>query len=311
MKDLDFKKLNNIIDQWIDELAKNKKANNTEVTESTDKIYEVSGVFGKDKWNKVKAKLGYVVKDKYYPDDRRLVHIFQFDYDNISFIIEDGEKIYRNKHQQHSFGVAWEDMDVLAERISEELNLEYEKPIESHIITDYISVTTKTQEATLHQITNFMVTKILDSKYIIFQSNFGFMGDDVPFTLICKRCDIDETLIRFEISGNSQDWASFNIEDLQSGTLLHEWKHETLFEEKYPELKYMDAREMVESEYYRGSMYSFINDSVSILSNNVHDELLRTGLYYKIYNALYDEYATCDDTHGGCGIVAVIYNEEM
>ncbi|MBR5296356.1 MAG: hypothetical protein IKU29_00595 [Parabacteroides sp.] len=310
MKELDFTNLNNIIDQWIDELAKNKKANNT-VTESTDKIYEVSGVFGKDKWNKVKAKVGYVVKDKYYPDDKRLVHIFQFDYDNISFIIEDGEKIYRNKHQKHSFGVAWEDMDVLAERISQKLDLEYEKPIKSHIITDYISVTTKTQEATLHQITNFMVDKILDSKYIIFQSNFGFMGDDVPFTLICKRCDIDKSLIRFEISGNSQDWASFNIEDLQSGTLLHEWKHETLFEEKYPELKYMDAREMVESEYYRGSIYSFINNSVSTLSNNAHDELLRTGLYYKIYTALYDEYATCDDTIGGCGIVAVIYNEEV
>lgn len=311
MKDLDFTNLKNIIGQWIGELAKNGKADNTEVTESTDKIYEVSGIFGKDKWNKVKGKLGYVVKDKYYPDDKRLVHIFQFDYDNISFIIEDGEKIYRNKHQNHSFGVDWEDADILAERISEELGLEYEKPIKSHIITDYISVKTKTQEAALHQITNFMVDKILNSKYIIFQSDFGFMGDDVPFTLICKRCDIDKSLIRFEISGNSQDWASFNIEDLRSGTLLHEWKHETLFEEKYPELKYIDAREMVESEYYRDSIYSFINNSISTLSNDTHNELLRSGLYYKIYGALYDEYATCDDTYGGCGIVAVIYNEEI
>lgn len=310
MKDLDFTKLNSIIDQWFDELIDAGKVNKKKLTNCSDKMYELIGNCGSGRYMS-DEKFGYVVKDKYYPNDRRLVHIYQCEYDNIIFIIEDGEKIYRNKKSKHSLYYDWEDTTDLSEHIAKELDLEYEKPIKSHIITDFISVTSKTQEAALHQITNFMVDKILNSKYIIFQSNFGFMGDDVPFTLICKRCDIDKSLIRFEISGNSQDWASFNIEDLRSGTLLHEWKHKILFEEKYPELKHMDAREMVESEYYGDARYPFINDSVSTLSNDTHDELLRMGLYYKIYGALYDEYATCDDTYGGCGIVAVIYNQEV
>lgn len=310
MKNLELAKLNDIICQWFDELVSTNKGITRKSVNSSDRLYELTGTFhGTDK------KFGYVVKDKYYPNDRRLIHIFQCEYDNIRYIIEDGEKIYLNKQSKHSLFYPCENTKELSERIAEAFNLEYVKPIKSHIIDDYISTTSRDQRNVLHQITDFIVDKIIDNEYIIFQSNFGFMNTDVPFTLICKKY-VTDGVIRYELDGNSQDWASFSIDDFHNDTILHEWEyHNALDIEEHPELKYLNAREIVESVYYTDSSYSFIHDTVSALTDDTND-ILRKMLYDKIYGALFNEYYndTECDYFADCiwyGRVAVIYTDDI
>lgn len=261
-----------------------------------------------------KTKIGFVVMDKYHPDDKRIINIFQGEFDNVIYIIEDGEKIYHNRYSKHSIGIPCEETRELAERIAKVFHLEYIKPIKSHRINDYISVSMEKPDKFMYLISQFMTRQILAHRYIVFQSDFGFAGTDVPFTMAVKRTDLPEETL-FEFRAWSQDWSSFTIEDFATDTLLPEWTCPRLFDD-YPELKEKNAREIIESEHFVDKdYYSFMSTTVSspMQIDDKHIDLgLETSIWGHIFTALYEEYdlGNRDEDDCGCGKVAVIYKED-
>lgn len=167
------------------------------------------------------------------------------------------------------------------------------------------------QEKFMNSISQFITQQILEHRYIIFQSDFGFANTDVPFTMAVKRIDTpDET--RYEFRAWSQDWSSFTIEDFNTDTILSEWTCH-LFDD-YPELKEKNAREIVENEHFVDKdYYSFMSTTVSSpmhIDDQHIDVDLETNIWEAIFVSLYEEYDIGNRDDCGCGKVAVIYKED-
>jgi hypothetical protein len=77
-------------------------------------------------------------------------------------------------------------------------------------IKEYIEVHSKDWQGTLSIITSWVVQHITDkTDKVLFQTNFGFMNDDVPCTILIKLNKTGD----YNLSIASADWSMFNIDD--------------------------------------------------------------------------------------------------
>ena len=63
------------------------------------------------------------------------------------------------------------------------------------------------------------ITEAPVNTYLIFQTNFGFMGGDTPFTMYVSKDDVG-----YYIWFYSADWCLFKIEDEQCKVNLKQWR---------------------------------------------------------------------------------------
>ena len=77
-------------------------------------------------------------------------------------------------------------------------------------IEEYIELHSKDWQGTLSTITSWVVHHITDkTDKVLFQTNFGFMNDDVPCTILIKLNKTGD----YNLSIASADWSMFNIDD--------------------------------------------------------------------------------------------------
>ena len=161
-------------------------------------------------------------------------------------------------------------------------------------LKEYIVSHSKDPLNIIYEAWQFMTDISLHSKYVIFQSNFGFCGTDTPFTCIVIRENDSFTVKFWDV-----DWASFKITDFVNGDkLLDKWV--LFYDECIPNWQELSAREIVEHDNFTDMRYYAEEHNVNILqlSKCIFDCLFS---YHDPDN--YYEYNEYD------GIVAVIYRE--
>lgn len=313
MRDFDIvfgNKLKDIFDEWFNELVKEGYIKDGDyqfnTTISRPLMYELAGKKLYD--TKDHSRVGFNVVDKYLPGDHRYIYIYQDNPENINFVIEDCEKLYVCKKHSNWISYSWDKMHDLANRIVKELDLEFIKEAESHVIDELVSVVSKSPAKVLDDVVDFMVSKILEYNYVIFQSNFTFMGDDVPFTMVCEKGDTDShNNTSISIQAWCQDWSSFTIDDFDNNTFLREWRCHFMDDNHPDQARLLNARQIIELPDFSDNNYTFMNGEWSF---DLNDDATRSLLKNLIHTELYHEYFY-DDNNGSLvkGAVAIIYNE--
>ncbi len=307
MRAINIFDLKDVFNEWFESLVEKgdiKHGDYTnDITANGAVLYELTGT---KPHNKYPASVGFVVLDKYMPDDRGIIHIYQDHIENVCYIIEDCEKIYICKKHNTWWEYSWENMEILAEMIAKKLNLEFVKENEQRVLEEYVSVVSKEPSNVIEQTVDFMLNKILEYNYVIFQSNFAYMNTDVPFTMTCEKGDVDKDGYRtIDIHAWSQDWSSFSIDDFENKTLLREWQC-FFVDAHHPDLKDLNAKQIIEHEDFTDTQYSFINDTLKLnLSECGSREAIKTLLVSNLLN----EYGIDRDGYYYNGIVAILYKE--
>lgn len=160
-------------------------------------------------------------------------------------------------------------------------------------LKEYIALHSEDPLNIIYEAWQFITDTALHSKYVIFQSDFGFCGTDTPFTCIVIKENDSFTVKFWDV-----DWPSFKITDIANGDkILDKW---VLFYDEYiSNWQELSAREIVEHDNFADMGYAEEhNINILQLSKCIFDCLFRyhdPDNYYE-----YDEYD---------GIVAVIYRE--
>ena len=313
MRDFDITfvyKLKDTFDEWFNELIEEGyiKAGEYQfnTTISRPLMYEL---VGKKLYNiEDHSRVGFNVVDKYVPGDHRYIYIYQGNTENINFVIEDCEKLYVCKKHSNWISYSWDKMHDLANRIVKELDLEFIKEAESHVIHELVSVVSKSPVKVLDDVVDFMVSKILEYNYVIFQSNFTFMGNDIPFTMVCEKGDTDKfNNTSISIQAWCQDWSSFAIDDFDNRTFLREWRCHFMDVNHPDQARLLNARQIIELPDFSDTNHTFLNGDWSF---DLNADATRSLLKNLINAELYNEYFY-DDNNGSLvkGAVVIIYNE--
>ena len=315
MRDFDIvfgNRLKDIFDEWFKELIEEGYIKDgdyqSNITVARPLIYELAG---KKVYNvENHYRVGFNVVDKYVPGDNRYIYIYQDNPENINFVIEDCEKIYVCKKHNSWISYSWDKMHDLANKIAKELDLEFIKEVESHVIHELVSVVSKSPLKVLDDVVDFMVSKILEYNYVIFQSNFTFMGNDIPFTMVCEKGDTDKfNNTSISIQAWCQDWSSFTIDDFDNNTFLREWRCHFMDENHPDQARLLNARQIIKlPDFSDDSNYTFMNGERSF---DLNADATRGLLKNLICSELYNEYFYDDDNDDELtkGAVAIIYNE--
>lgn len=169
-----------------------------------------------------------------------------------------------------------------------------------HDIQEFISVYTEKPIDVLNEVTSFMEAVIRRSSYVIFQSEFGFMDNDTPFTMVVQREDNDDVIPTWNIEWWCNDWYTFNImqDDLQH--MATRWQASIRINDDIPNWKNLTARQIIE--------HPDCSDSRYVYTLRADD---KSNLFTTIQSALIEAYG-CDDVGYNpktSGVVAVIYRE--
>ena len=169
-----------------------------------------------------------------------------------------------------------------------------------HDIREFISVYTEKPIDVLNEVVGFMEAVIRRSSYVIFQSEFGFMDNDIPFTMVVQRDGNDDVIPVWNIEWWCNDWYTFNImqDDLQH--IATKWQASTRINDDIPDWKRLTARQIIE--------HPDCSDSKYIYTLRVDTE---SNLFTTIQSALIEAYG-CDEIGYNLktsGVVAVIYRE--
>jgi len=171
-----------------------------------------------------------------------------------------------------------------------------------HDIREFISVYTEKPTDVLNEVTSFMEAVIRRSSYVIFQSEFGFMDNDIPFTMVVQREDNDDVIPTWNIEWWCNDWYTFNImqDDLQH--IATEWRASIRINGDIPDWRRLTARQIIEHPECSDSKYTYT------LKADGEDG---GTLFTAIQSALISAYG-CDNEGFNpktSGVVAVIYRE--
>ena len=219
-----YQSLKNVFNEWFNELIEQDWIKPGDyvrnISRASDRLYELSS-----KNSGHKSIVGFVILDKYEPGDGRIVHVYQdlctasmrrSSTQNVNYIIEDGE--IRKGQRSHMLAYDCEWMSVLRNRLIDAFGLKNRcVPNEKHRILDHIRLEGYWKDVIDNSV-DFMIKQIMRSEDIIFQSGFGFMDNDIPFTMFVTHrtmvdSDTNEEQEYVLINGWNQDWCSFIIED--------------------------------------------------------------------------------------------------
>ena len=171
-----------------------------------------------------------------------------------------------------------------------------------HDIREFISVYTEKPIDVLNEVTSFMEAVIRRSSYVIFQSEFGFMDDDIPFTMVVQREDNDDVIPTWNIEWWYNDWCTFKIMQDDLTHIAGEWEPSSCIQRDIPDWKNFTARQIIEHPECSDSRYTYT------LKADGEDS---GTLFTAIQSALIEVYG-CDDVGYNpktSGVVAVIYRE--
>lgn len=169
-----------------------------------------------------------------------------------------------------------------------------------HDIREFISVYTERPIDVLSDVVSFMEAVILRSSYVIFQSEFGFMDDDTPFTMVVQRTGKSDDCPKWEINWWYNDWATFDIMRNDLAHMANEWKVSPRINGDIPEWKNLTAKQIIEHPDCSDSRYFY--------TLKVDD---KSSLFTTIQSALIEAYGCDEEGYNSktSGVVAVIYRE--
>jgi hypothetical protein len=145
----------------------------------------------------------------------------------------------------------------------------------------------------------YITEEIERSNYIIFQSDFNFMGCDTPFTLIVMRTN-EGTM--FNVTWWMNDWGTFHIETPVKHYIAKRWRLDRLTKKTVKNNESLTAREMIEGYGFRQLACTKV---LKHLSSITFPELT-----YEISN-MFNEYNVGIETPFTNGKVAIIYKEAL
>lgn len=124
----------------------------------------------------------------------------------------------------------------------------------------------------------YLLESTKDSKYIAFQSDFGFAMNDIPFTLILERNSNDN----FNVIYWMNDWGTFQIETRFKHNLMKHWELHTDSDRKnIPDWKSHTFKSLIDKY---GVMALSRSIETYVFTNVAYSELTT------IFNKLFDEY---------------------
>ena len=120
-------------------------------------------------------------------------------------------------------------------------------------IREYISISSEDWTYCIDTIATWIVSQVRDNtKRILFQSNFGFMGNDVPCTIYIEQ---SEEYIFADII--YADWNMFSIEDGCFDKIANKWIVNCPSDrENIPNWEELSAFELWDNLKYRGYCHS-------------------------------------------------------
>ena len=93
----------------------------------------------------------------------------------------------------------------------------------NHDVKEYIEIHSTNWESCINQIADYISSSVNErTKRIIFQSNFGFMGNDVPCTILITKKENSENL--FNVKIKYADWLMFNAETERMDKISSTWE---------------------------------------------------------------------------------------
>lgn len=169
-------------------------------------------------------------------------------------------------------------------------------------LDEYISLYTERPLDVIREASEFMSNIALRSKYIIFQSNFGFCDNDVPFTCIVQ---YNESKELYEIEFWNMDWCSFNIEAPRaSDKIATVWELNCpSVKEGIPNWKELTAKEIVNHD-------EFVDKRCYAEDYTSKKETLQKALY-EILTRYYNPEEPFGFNPKTSGLVAVLYRESI
>lgn len=173
-----------------------------------------------------------------------------------------------------------------------------------HDLREYISIYTERPKDVINNVTNFIEDVIHRSSYVIFQSEFGFMDNDIPFTMVVQREDNDDVIPTWNIEWWYNDWCTFNIMQDDLTHIANEWKPSPCIQRDIPDWKNFTARQIIEHPECSDSRYIYT------LKADGEDG---GTLFTVIQSALIDVYGCPNEgiNPKTSGVVAVIYREGL
>ena len=168
-------------------------------------------------------------------------------------------------------------------------------------ITEYLSCNTEDPMDVVKDVALFIDRIMSRNTYAIFQSNFGFLDTDTPFTMIIST-DSNEYTIDYW----AWDWSTFDIMSYDYIHLADMWKTSDRLQKSIPNIEDLTAREIVEHEncWDRKDSYRSICGPGSLQATVTSLLVMDYGLDDE------DEY---DEPYNPrtSGIVAVVYREPL
>ena len=164
-------------------------------------------------------------------------------------------------------------------------------------LREFISLHTEKPIDVIHNTVSFMSNIIKRSKYVIFQSNFGFCDNDTPFT-----CIVEKSGENFNIEFWDVDWSSFTIENPPaSDRISNEW--ELTRKDKIPNWKELSAKEIINHNNFTDKQ--FYGEHFIVASNTLDFVL------FQILERYYDPDEPFGINSRTSGLIAVIYREPL
>lgn len=148
----------------------------------------------------------------------------------------------------------------------------------------------------------YMMSEIKESNYVAFQSDFGFLNNDIPFTLIVVR-DKDNN---FEVCWWLNDWGSFEIESPIKKKIRKYWEvHTRCDRDNMPDWRHHNFKSLI-------NKYSAFRIASTMVFK--HEFIGHKEIEYEIMNML-KEYGSGDHNPNDAGIwegkIACLYKEHI
>ena len=174
----------------------------------------------------------------------------------------------------------------------------------SHKITNTISIKMDKPSDVIRTAVKFMCDIIINSKYVIFQSTFGFADSDTPFTLIAEKLE-DKPFLQpnmYKITYGEHDYSKFSIEENYNGDIMDEWDVCADFKIHIPDYDKLSAKEILNIEGIRDN---WLTQTEHISFSNLQPMIF--AILYRSYVCREEDDCTYNDFAGGG--VGVIYRE--
>ena len=173
-------------------------------------------------------------------------------------------------------------------------------------IREYISSNTENPADVIMDATNFICSIMERNTYAIFQSDFGFMDTDTPFTMIVEKVTKPDGDITYQITYWSVDWSSFNILEPDWIHVAEKWDIRNFLKDDIPEYSTLTAKEIIEHPKFRDNILYGKTEETTDLFKTVHYILQEEYGWNSQEEEEWDDYPCNPQTSG---IVAVIYRE--